>query len=363
MLHPLPCIPLKITLPNSTVIFNGYFIVNTDAQLAVAFYDTSDSSTIVTDILAIQYGSNHQPDFSYNNWAGLCYRGMNITSMPYLYGDTLGDYCLYDDTTTNGYVYISDAYSLPIVYSIVPIVSIPEVTGVIAPATAGMYSIQITLTDATPVFNGYFTTNTGINMCTGLYDTTDINTIGVNILSTGTTNSPDYVYSAGWQSFDAAGVNITSLPYFYGTTAGDYTLTGTSVTTAGSTFATPIVYSITPISVIPEYTAVIPSAALLYTFSVSLPSTATIFNGYFLTDSVTNIVHSFVDTSYMGVNILLTGSWSTPDNLFQPTWGSFDASGVNLTSFHYYRMAIIILRGQATRIHQDLSLHNLVQFC
>ena len=48
----------------------------------------------------------------------------------------------------------------------------------------------------------------------------------VDILSTGNNGTPDYMYRPGWLSFSGSGLNITSLPYFFGLTTGDYNLYG-----------------------------------------------------------------------------------------------------------------------------------------
>ena len=76
-------------------------------------------------------------------------------------------------------------------------------------------------------------------------------------------------------------------------------------------------------------------------FSIQLTAGSTvIFNGYFEIDG-TNLIQHFYDTSdstTIVTDILSSGTWSNPDNLYQYSWGSFSTNGVNITSFPYYSL-------------------------
>lgn len=56
----------------------------------------------------------------------------------------------------------------------------------------------------------------------------------VDIRSTGNNGGPTYLYYQGWLCFDGGGCNITSFPYLYGATQGDYNLYGSIASSTGN---------------------------------------------------------------------------------------------------------------------------------
>ena len=73
------------------------------------------------------------------------------------------------------------------------------------------------------VLDGFFYVNDLTHIVSTFYDLANPT---VDILSTGNNGTPDYMYRPGWLSFSGSGLNITSLPYFFGLTTGDYNLYG-----------------------------------------------------------------------------------------------------------------------------------------
>ena len=87
------------------------------------------------------------------------------------------------------------------------------------------YSIQITLADNTPVFSGFFSVDPGTHIVQTFFDITNPT---VDIRSTGNNGGPTYLYYPGWLCFDGGGCNVTSFPYLYGSTMGDYNMYGST---------------------------------------------------------------------------------------------------------------------------------------
>jgi len=136
--------------------------------------------------------------------------------------------------------------------------------------------------------------------------------------------------------FDGSGINITSFPYFFGFIDGDYHMIGNAASdNTGLAYGLSILYTITPISAIPSPTSPIASLLSFYSMTMYSASSATIMNAFFSTNASNTLQH-FYDTSNSTVDILSTGSWDSPDYLYQAGWGSFDSNGINLTSFPYY---------------------------
>lgn len=73
------------------------------------------------------------------------------------------------------------------------------------------------------IFTGFFNVNNSTNIVETFYDSINPN---VDIRSTGNNQGPSYLYEPGWLCFDGGGCNITSFPYYYGSTQGDYNLYG-----------------------------------------------------------------------------------------------------------------------------------------
>ena len=94
------------------------------------------------------------------------------------------------------------------------------------------YSIQIRTIDGGPVdFDGFFSVNTSTNLVQNFYDSTNPT---ADILSTGNNGGPTYLYLPGWLCFDGGGCNITSVPFLYGSTTGDYNMYGNPSSSQGS---------------------------------------------------------------------------------------------------------------------------------
>ena len=75
------------------------------------------------------------------------------------------------------------------------------------------------------MFNGFFYVDDSTHIVQTFYDLTNPT---VDIRSTGGNGGPTYLYYPGWLCFDGGGCNITSFPYLYGSTQGDYNLYGNS---------------------------------------------------------------------------------------------------------------------------------------
>lgn len=81
------------------------------------------------------------------------------------------------------------------------------------------------------IFTGYFDVDNASNIVQNFYDSTNPS---VNIRSTGNTGGATYLYYSGWLCFDGGGCNITSFPYLYGATQGDYNLYGNTTSSTGN---------------------------------------------------------------------------------------------------------------------------------
>jgi len=201
-----------------------------------------------------------------------------------------------------------------------------------------LFSVQVQLTDTTPIFNGYFEVDDTTHVIQHFYDTSNIS---VDILDApGAPANGDNTYQSGWASFSGQGCNITSFPYIFGSASGNYNLYSTLGDTSSSSgrlwegnigLDAPIdlVYSFTSIGAIPAPTSPIAQLPnLLYSIQLQLPTTAPIFNGYFETDVFNTIVH-FYDTSNISTDII--SSNNNYFNIYQPGWLSLNST--NLVSF------------------------------
>jgi hypothetical protein len=81
------------------------------------------------------------------------------------------------------------------------------------------------------MFTGFFYVDNITNIIQTFYDSTNPT---VNIKSTGGNGGPTFLYNPGWLCFDGGGVNITSFPYLYGATTGDYNLYGNVSSSTGN---------------------------------------------------------------------------------------------------------------------------------
>ena len=107
------------------------------------------------------------------------------------------------------------------------------------------YSIQLARNGST-VFDGFFSVNNTSHIVQEFYDSTNPT---VNIRSTGHAGGPTYLYYPGWLCFDGGGCNITSFPYSFGATPGDYNLYGSTTSPNGEVGgAGSFVYAFAPIS-------------------------------------------------------------------------------------------------------------------
>jgi hypothetical protein len=332
---------IQVQLTDTTPIFNGYFEVDDATTYIQHFYDTSN---IGTDILGTTIiGSNNY----YNNTPSLNSNGTLITSFPYIYGSDVSPTFKLTGTTTDntGTFYINQISQIPILYVITPIGSIPSSTSPISQASTSIYSTSWVLPDTTVMFNGYFVMSSVNNTIIHFYDTSNIS---VDIL----TNDgilyggvvPDNIFDPTDLISTSNGIGITSFPYFYdGATAnpnqvwihpgGDWGLSiNNTYFLATPHAATTLIFSI------PSSTSPIVNSKSSYNYTITLPDTTLIQYGFFWIDKVSNIIQNFYDL-HDGSDVydrLSSGSWSSPDNMYQPGWNSFDASGVNLTAFRYY---------------------------
>jgi hypothetical protein len=85
--------------------------------------------------------------------------------------------------------------------------------------------------DNAVMFTGFFYVDDNTNIIQTFYDSTNPT---VDIKSTGTNGGPTFLYYPGWLCFDGGGVNITSFPYLYGATTGDYNLYGNVSSSTGN---------------------------------------------------------------------------------------------------------------------------------
>jgi hypothetical protein len=95
------------------------------------------------------------------------------------------------------------------------------------------YYIRLTLPSSNNlvIFSGFFDLEIDTNIVYAFYDSSNPT---VNIRSNGTNGGPSYLYEPGWLCFDGAGCNITSFPYLYGATQGDYNLYGNTASSTGN---------------------------------------------------------------------------------------------------------------------------------
>jgi hypothetical protein len=80
------------------------------------------------------------------------------------------------------------------------------------------------------MLDGFFYVNDSTHIVQRFYDLANPT---VDILSTGHSGGPTYLYYPGWLCFDEGGCNITSLPYAFGSTIGDYNMFGSTSSSNG----------------------------------------------------------------------------------------------------------------------------------
>jgi hypothetical protein len=99
--------------------------------------------------------------------------------------------------------------------------------------TISWYSIQLSLPASNNliIFNGFFNVDNASHIVQTFYDSTNPT---VDIRSTGNFGGPTYLYYPGWLCFDGGGCNVTSFPYLYGATTGDYNLYGVTGSSTGN---------------------------------------------------------------------------------------------------------------------------------
>jgi len=99
--------------------------------------------------------------------------------------------------------------------------------------TTTRYYIRLTLPAQSDlvIFTGFFDVDDSTHIVQTFYDSTNPT---VNIRSTGNRGGPTYLYFPGWLCFDGGGCNVTSFPYSYGATTGDYNLYGNTTSSTGN---------------------------------------------------------------------------------------------------------------------------------
>ena len=80
------------------------------------------------------------------------------------------------------------------------------------------------------MLDGFFYVNDSTHIVQRFYD---LSNPTVDIRSTGSSGGPTYLYYPGWLCFDGGGCNITSLPYAFGSTIGDYNMYGSTSSSNG----------------------------------------------------------------------------------------------------------------------------------
>jgi hypothetical protein len=118
-----------------------------------------------------------------------------------------------------------------------------------APSTRYYIRLKLPELNNLVIFTGFFDVDNITNIVQFFYDSTNPS---VNIRSTGNNGGPTYLYQSGWLSFDGGGCNITSFPYLYGATEGDYNLYGTTNSSTGNVDSLSNVtyeFSLTPFAV------------------------------------------------------------------------------------------------------------------
>lgn len=78
---------------------------------------------------------------------------------------------------------------------------------------------------STLMLDGFFYVNDSTHIVQRFYDLTNPT---INILSNGNSGGPSYLYYPGWLCFDGGGCNITTIPYAFGSTIGDYNMYGST---------------------------------------------------------------------------------------------------------------------------------------
>jgi len=134
-----------------------------------------------------------------------------------------------DSKTLRGYQLTNATYSGAAAAAINSLVS--KNWNILLPPGETLYYIQLMLTDgSTVVFDGFFTVNDTTHIVNEFYDAANPT---VNIRSTGGSGEPTYLYYPGWLCFDGGGCNITSFPYAFGSTSGDYNMYGSTASSTG----------------------------------------------------------------------------------------------------------------------------------
>ena len=80
------------------------------------------------------------------------------------------------------------------------------------------------------ILDGFFYVNDSTHIVQRFYD---LSNPTVDIRSTGLSGGPTYLYYPGWLCFDGGGCNITTLPYAFGSTIGDYNMYGSTTSSNG----------------------------------------------------------------------------------------------------------------------------------
>jgi hypothetical protein len=112
-----------------------------------------------------------------------------------------------------------------------PMNEFAEPVGGGAPTTRYYIRLSLPALGDLVIFTGFFDVDNFTNIVQAFYDSTNPT---VNIRSTGGNGGPSYLYQPGWLCFDGGGCNITSFPYYYGATTGDYNLYGNTGSSTGN---------------------------------------------------------------------------------------------------------------------------------
>jgi hypothetical protein len=93
---PISWYSIRLSLPSSEVIFNGFFSVDDSTHIVQTFFDATNPTVDIRST-----GNNGAPTYLYYpGW--LCFdgEGCHVTRFPYLYGDTTGNYNMSGNTAS-----------------------------------------------------------------------------------------------------------------------------------------------------------------------------------------------------------------------------------------------------------------------
>jgi hypothetical protein len=355
---------IKITLPNNTQIFNGFFSVLQTlapyrARMVNHFYDLTNPGIDIYEINNVFDGNS----LFFINDNQFSEDAIIITSFPYFknrYSDS-AFYNLYRyngtdrvDVLTSNY---EDIENINVIFTIKPILGPPWRPTVL------LYSTKIKLAIGnTEIFNGYFTVfkahpSDTQGVVTHFYDV--LNGV-VDIYTNNNFSSADSFYLINTNQFSYNGTNISSLPYLYDMCNNSvfYNLYQNGNRTKpdnkgrinlldinGKVLqSTPVIFTTTFLS----------ESYLLYSTQINLTNNTKIFNGVFNVQQtnpsdISGLVTNFYDlTDLSRGDIYTNNGYNGQDSVYFIDDDKFSSGGTNITSFPYFK-----------NIYSDSKFYNL----